>query len=98
MTQVARSERGGVDFPEALQSLHVAPKPGEGECRVRVRACACLCVCLEAEGLRGTTRMRGLLRFWFGGYLERELGESFSPPQFTVRQSEVSDEDLFVCA
>ena len=61
MTQVARSERGGVDFPEALQSLRVAPKPGEGECRVRVRACACLCVCLEAEGLRGTTRMRGLL-------------------------------------
>ena len=36
------------------------------------------------------------LRFWFGGNLERELGEAFSPPQFTVRESEVSDED-FLC-
>ena len=38
------------------------------------------------------------LRFWFGGNLERELGEAFSPPQFTARESEVSDEDFFVCA
>ena len=30
--------------------------------------------------------------------LERELGGAFSPPQFTVRESEVSDEDFFcVC-
>ena len=36
------------------------------------------------------------LRFWFGGDLERELGEAFSGPQFTVRESEVSNEDFFV--
>ena len=30
--------------------------------------------------------------------LERELGEAFSPPQFTVRESKVSDQDFFVCA
>ena len=35
------------------------------------------------------------LRFWFGGNLERELGEAFSPPQFTVKESEVSDQDFF---
>ena len=38
------------------------------------------------------------LRFWFGGNIERELGEAFSAPQSTVRESEVSDEDLFVHA
>ena len=30
------------------------------------------------------------LRFWFGGNLEKELGEAFSPPQFTVRVSKTS--------
>ena len=38
------------------------------------------------------------LRFWFGGNLERKLGEAFSPPQFTVRESEVSERRFFcVC-
>ena len=37
------------------------------------------------------------LRFWFGGNLEKKLGEVFFPPQFTVREPEVSNEDFFVC-
>ena len=48
----------------------------------------CSNFCLEKNYLR--------LRFWFGGNLERELGEAFSPPQFTVRESEVSSEDFLV--
>ena len=44
----------------------------------------CSNFCLEKNFLR-------CLRFWFGGNLERELGEAFSPPQFTVGESEVSD-------
>ena len=51
----------------------------------------CSNFCLEKNYLR-------CLRFWFGGNLERELGEAFFPTQFTVRESEVSDEDFFsVC-
>ena len=40
------------------------------------------------------------LRFWFDGNLERELGEVFSPPQFTATESEVSQatkDFFFVC-
>ena len=37
-------------------------------------------------------------RFWFGGILKRKLGEAFSPPQFTVRESEMSERRFFcVC-
>ena len=50
---------------------------------------SCSNFCLEKNYLR-------CLRFWFGGNLERELGEAFFPPQFTVRESEVSNED-FLC-
>ena len=49
----------------------------------------CSNFCLEKRFLRC------LLRFWFGGNLERELGEVFSPPQFTARASEVSTKDFF---
>ena len=53
---------------------------------------------LELKLLLRKSYLRCLFRFWFGGNLERELGEAFSPLQFAVRESEVSDEDLFVCA
>ena len=36
-----------------------------------------------------------ILRFWLGDNLEQKLGEAFSPPQFTVRESEVSERIFF---
>ena len=63
---------------------------------LQLQACLSLgfVLSLVLKHLLGKIYLR-CLRFWFGGNLERELGQVFFPPQFTVRESEVSSGEFF---